>query len=112
MRANVFCATVSTFSVSFLGVGPWSSDEPSWTQDRLLLLLPASYRTASDDIAAANRHVCACIAKELDLQRLDRVFSWLWVAGRPMPRPLHHQLLLSRELFVAEQMDMHLVHPK
>lgn len=51
-----------------------------------------------------------CIEKELDIERLDRVFSWLWVAGRPMPpRPLHHQLLLSRELFVTERMDMHLV---
>jgi hypothetical protein len=38
------------------------------------------------------------------------VFDWLWVVGRPMPpRPLHHQLLLGREPFVTEQMDMHLV---
>ena len=48
--------------------------------------------------------------KEFDLDRLDRIFRWLWVAGRPMPpRPLHHQLLLSREIFVTERMDMHLV---
>ena len=51
-----------------------------------------------------------CLEKELDLQRLNKVFHWLWVAGRPMPpRPLHHQLLLSRDIFVTEQMDMHLV---
>jgi hypothetical protein len=69
--------------------------------------LPASYRTDSDNLAAASLNI---INKELDLQRLNKVFVWLWVAGRPMPpRPLHYQLLLSRAIFVTEQMDMHLV---
>jgi hypothetical protein len=36
--------------------------------------------------------------------------AWLWIAGRPTPpRPLHYQLLLRREIFVTERMDMHLV---
>lgn len=52
----------------------------------------------------------ACVEKELDLQRLNTIFGWLRVVGRPMPpRPLHYQLLLGREIFIAEQMDMHLV---
>jgi hypothetical protein len=72
--------------------------------------LPASYRTESDHVAAPAHHVAACVAKELDLRRLTRIHGWLWVVGRPMPpRPLHHQRLLSREVFVTEQMDMHLV---
>ena len=34
----------------------------------------------------------------------------MWIVGRPMPpRPLHYQLLLSRDILVTEQMDMHLV---
>ncbi|KAH8743442.1 hypothetical protein F5883DRAFT_722659 [Diaporthe sp. PMI_573] len=75
---------------------------------QLLSLLPASYRTESDHVAAPAHHVAACVAKELDLRRLTRIHGWLWVAGRPMPpRPLHHQRLLSREIFVTEQMDMH-----
>jgi uncharacterized membrane protein len=50
------------------------------------------------------------VKKELDLRRLNNVFDWLWIAGRPMPpRPLHQQVLLSREIFVTEKMDMHLV---
>jgi hypothetical protein len=50
------------------------------------------------------------IKRELGLQRLSQISGWLWVAGRPMPpRPLHYQLLLSREIFVTERMDMHLV---
>jgi hypothetical protein len=74
-------------------------------------LLPASYRTGKgDDVAAAGRDVTTCIKKEFDLHRLHNIFTWLWVAGRPMPpRPLHYQLLLAREIFVTEQMDMHLV---
>lgn len=51
-----------------------------------------------------------CIEKELDLERPDRIFDWLWAADRPTPpRPVHHQLLLSREIFVTERMDMHFV---
>lgn len=70
-------------------------------------MLPASYRTETDDLVASSRHAMTCIEKELDLERLDKVFCWLWLAGRPMPpRPLHHQLLLSREIFVTERMDM------
>ncbi|GKZ33015.1 hypothetical protein AbraIFM66950_002732 [Aspergillus brasiliensis] len=76
----------------------------------LLSLLPASYRTASDNLVASSRDLLTCIEKELDLERLDKIYSRLWVAGRPMPpRPLHYQLLLSREIFVTERMDMHLV---
>ncbi|OIW22655.1 hypothetical protein CONLIGDRAFT_545556, partial [Coniochaeta ligniaria NRRL 30616] len=98
------------FSISLFEVAPRSSGDAPRPHDPLLSLLPASYRTATDDIAAAGPHARACIAKALDLQRLDMITGWLGVAGRPMPpRPLHHQLLLSRELFVTEQMDMHLV---
>lgn len=51
-----------------------------------------------------------CVKKELDLRRLEKVIDWLWVVGRPMPHhPLHHQLLLGREIFITERMDMHLV---
>ncbi|PYH98719.1 hypothetical protein BO71DRAFT_425960 [Aspergillus ellipticus CBS 707.79] len=74
------------------------------------LLLPASYRKDSRDLVPAAHNVTACIEKELDLDRLNTVHSWLWVAGLPLPpRALHHQLLLSREIFITEQMDMHLV---
>jgi hypothetical protein len=108
--ANAFVQQSPRFSVSLLEVAPEPGGSAPRPYDPLLSLLPASYRTASDDVAAAGRHARACIAKELDLQRLDKISGWLWVAGRPMPpRPLHHQLLLSRELFITEQMDMHLV---
>ncbi|KAM3562071.1 hypothetical protein ARSEF4850_002919 [Beauveria asiatica] len=79
--------------------------------DGLLALLPASYRTESGDLAAACQHATAYVEeKELDLQRLTSIRGWLWVAGLPLPpRALHHQLLLGREIFVTERMDMNLV---
>ncbi|KFH44891.1 hypothetical protein ACRE_043120 [Hapsidospora chrysogenum ATCC 11550] len=77
---------------------------------QLLALLPASYRTEHGDVAATGRRVLACVEQQLDLRRLTAVHRWLWLAGRPMPpRPLHHQLVLGREIVLTEQMDMHLV---
>ncbi|KAL6406192.1 hypothetical protein AUP68_10360 [Ilyonectria robusta] len=78
--------------------------------DQLLELLPASYRTEFGDLAAAGLHVSACVEKEFDLRRLTSIHGWLWVAGRPMPpQPLHHQLVVGREIVITERMDMHLV---
>ena len=84
-----------------------TNTSPTDDNEQLLSLLPASYRTELDNLAAANLDV---VNKELDLQKLDKVIGLLWVVGRPMPpRPLHYQLLLSRTIFITEQMDMHLV---
>lgn len=61
-------------------------------------------------MVAASLDVTACIEKELDLERLHSIMKWMWIVGRPMPpRSLHHQLLLSRDIALTEQMDMHLV---
>lgn len=60
-------------------------------------------------MAAAGPYVTACVEKELDLQRAISIHGWLWLAGPPEPpRALYRQLLLGREIFVTEQMDMHL----
>ncbi|KAH8652932.1 hypothetical protein BGZ61DRAFT_288871, partial [Ilyonectria robusta] len=86
------------------------ADASRHDHDQLLSLLPASCRTESGDLAAAGRQVTPCVEKELDLQRLASIHSWLRVAGRLMPpRALHHQLVLGREIVITERMDMHLV---
>ncbi|ROT38616.1 hypothetical protein SODALDRAFT_166386 [Sodiomyces alkalinus F11] len=100
----------SPFSVRPLDYNTDTSDAPPFRGDELLSLLPASFRTKSDDLVAARRDVRACVEKELDLRRLTDILGWLWIAGRPMPPcQLHHQLLLSRDVFVTERIDMHLV---
>ncbi|KAH7190488.1 hypothetical protein DER44DRAFT_844768 [Fusarium oxysporum] len=89
-----------------------SQDAPESPLDdcQLTPLLPASYRTESDDLTTPSRQFRACIRVELNVHRLNNIGGWLWIAGRlTPPRPLHHQLLLSREIFITEQMDMHLV---
>ncbi|PGH33835.1 hypothetical protein GX50_03314 [[Emmonsia] crescens] len=99
------------FSIRLLGGGV--DDATSTLQhrnDQLRTVFPASYRTDTDDLVAPSYDYMACIEKELDLQRLNKIFEWLWVVGRPMPpRALHYQLLLNREIFITEHMDMHLV---
>ncbi|KAM6513966.1 hypothetical protein FALCPG4_015152 [Fusarium falciforme] len=86
------------------------SDASQPDEELLLQLLPASYCTDNDDLVAPGLDDSAWIKKELDIRRLNKIITWLWVAGRPMPpRPLHHQILVNREIFITEQMDMHLV---
>lgn len=83
---------------------------PQPAEQQLPWLLPASHRTSRDYLSPPHPDDTACIEQELDLHRLTAVLDWLWVAGRPMPpRPLHYQLLLGRQIAVAERMDMHLV---
>jgi hypothetical protein len=76
-------------------------------------LLPASYRTEVDRMPrlyTPSLHDATFLEQELSLQRLDSISGLLWLAGRPMPpRPLHYQLILGREISIAERLDMHLV---
>ncbi|KAK7749757.1 hypothetical protein SLS53_000336 [Cytospora paraplurivora] len=87
---------------------------PSLLPGTLDPLLPASYRTADDD-SLTHIHIpepdyVAFLTQELDLQKINDVFRWLWIAGWPMPpRPIHHQLILGREILITERMDLHLV---
>lgn len=95
--------------------------------DNPALLLPASRRTQDDDLIAPNlsavssrpgnpdgalisAEVYQFVDYELDIDRLDHIYDWLWIAGRPMPpRPLHQQRLLEREISITERLDLHLV---
>lgn len=91
------------FSVSLL-----SSDETSADS-----LLPASFRTSSDDIVASCHDPWGCIASELNLDRPRQIHSILWLAGRQrLPRALHYQIVVSREVLITERMDMHLVRTR
>ncbi len=72
---------------------------------------PASYRI-DDDLHAPPHGAFPfdLLEQELDPKRLHRRMRFLWLAGRPVPpRPLHHQLLLGRDIFVSERIDLHLV---
>lgn len=73
-------------------------------------LLPATYRTEVGELIAADQYLIPGIERELDLHRLASIHSWLWFAGLPMPpRPLHHQVLIGREIVITERLDLHLI---
>ncbi|KAK6353700.1 hypothetical protein TWF696_005661 [Orbilia brochopaga] len=72
--------------------------------------LPATYRTKRDLILVPSYDDLEFLQRELLVKRLDDVQKHLWLVGRPMPpRPLHYQLVLSRNIVITEAMDLHLV---
>ncbi|KAI1661170.1 hypothetical protein F4813DRAFT_219719 [Daldinia decipiens] len=75
-------------------------------------LLPASHRTERDHIAVPDLE-SDFLKRELLVRRLNDVQDWLWMCGRPMPpRPLHYQILLSRDIAISENPELHLVWSK
>lgn len=74
-------------------------------------LLPAVYRGGDElrDLEVPQLSL-DYYEDEFNLDRLGKIYGYLWLAGRPMPpRALHYQLGASREIVISEQMDMHLV---
>ncbi|KAL3595930.1 hypothetical protein FPOAC2_10300 [Fusarium poae] len=52
----------------------------------------------------------AYLETDLHTPRLDKIYSFLWLAGLPRPaRPLHRQNLLLRTIYLTETPDEHLV---
>ncbi|KAI2464865.1 hypothetical protein F4781DRAFT_425195 [Annulohypoxylon bovei var. microspora] len=95
--------------------------ETSRTAD-FAALLPASHRTRDDQIVVPEPGP-EFLKRELLVRRLNDVQDWLWVCGRPMPpRPLryalagepvgNHQALISRDVTVTEDPELHLVWSK
>jgi hypothetical protein len=72
-------------------------------------LLPATYRR-NYKIEPVGSDIGAFLNAELNVQRLNEVHQWLWLAGLPTAsRPLHYQVMKKREIVVTEQLDLHLV---
>lgn len=77
------------------------------------LYWPAAYRDSNDEFctldAADNDAMNRYIRRDLDLSRLLRIHRHLWLAGLPKSaRPLHHQLLMERDVIMTERADLHL----
>ncbi|TRX95397.1 hypothetical protein FHL15_003728 [Xylaria flabelliformis] len=82
--------------------------EPQKQQD-FTSHLPASHRTKQDHIITPQAEA-NFLGEELLVNRLNSVQDWLWLCGRPMPpRPLHYQVVLSREITVTESPELHLL---
>ncbi|KAI0490670.1 hypothetical protein F4859DRAFT_16315 [Xylaria cf. heliscus] len=90
---------------------PFSSQvlrEPQEQQD-LASHLPASHRTKEDHIITPQADT-TFLGTELLVNRINSVQDWLWMCGRPMPpRPLHYQVVISREITITESPELHLL---
>lgn len=63
-----------------------------------------------NDAFLANSDIAKFLQKDLDLSRLNKVHSHLWMCGRPMrARPLHRYKMYGYEIFGTQQMDLHLL---
>lgn len=86
------------------------SKSSEWNES---LLLPATWRSSTDDIRIPEGECSLFLTKDLCLARLNAIHDWLWVVGRPMPpRPLTAQLVHRRDIIVTEDMNLHLVWSK
>ena len=73
-------------------------------------LVPATYRTKRHMVRLVSDDVRAFLDSDLDVDRLNDIHQFLWLAGLPSaPRPLHYQAMKKRDIVVAEQLDLHLV---
>ncbi|KAH8164619.1 hypothetical protein CIB48_g3611 [Xylaria polymorpha] len=89
------------FSTQVLG-------EPAEQQD-FASHLPASHRTKRDHIITPQADA-NFLGSELLVDRINSVQDWLWMCGRPMPpRPLHYQVVISREITITETPELHLL---
>lgn len=76
-------------------------------------MLPASFRTQEDGIVQPSTDNLDFLKHELLVPRIDKIWSWLWICGRPMPpRPLHKQIVMDREVVITEDPELHLVWAK
>ena len=58
----------------------------------------------------ANDDPSTFLQDDLDLNRLNRIHDYLWLAGRPMAaRPLHRYRLIGYDILGTQQMDLHLI---
>ncbi|KAK0757533.1 hypothetical protein N5P37_010260 [Trichoderma harzianum] len=93
-------------------VGPTVEEFNRDTQDaaQLARILPATARSGRDEIFGPTSDLQEFLQQELFVRKINAVQDWLWACGRPMPpRPLHHQRVLSRDIIVTENPELHLI---
>ena len=84
---------------------------------RIPLALPAIFEVRDRRLRfgkSVNQQMDEFLKQELDVTRLNRLHKHLWVAGLPhLPRTLHNQVEIGRQILVTEKADMHMLwsHP-
>ena len=82
-----------------------ASSTPLSALDALPTLSSSSYAPF-----LANANIPEFLREDLDLSRLNRIHSHLWMCGRPMrARPLHRYKMLGTDVLPSQQLDLHLL---
>ncbi|KAL7940786.1 hypothetical protein V8C42DRAFT_336548 [Trichoderma barbatum] len=98
------------FTIQLIGSTDGASNWDEEDAIRLAKILPATIRSGKDEIFTPTSNLGEFLQQELLVRRINAVQGWLWACGRPMPpRPLHHQLVLSRDIIVTENPELHLI---
>ncbi|EXJ73271.1 uncharacterized protein A1O5_03031 [Cladophialophora psammophila CBS 110553] len=72
--------------------------------------LPWLVKSASGAFIRPHLELQAFVSNELDVDILDDLEPWLWLAGRiDNIAPLHHQLVRGRRVVITERMKFHLL---
>ncbi|KAI9659610.1 MAG: hypothetical protein M1831_003691 [Alyxoria varia] len=80
-----------------------------------LLVLPAVHSTYDNStlkrLDPSNLHtLTSYFHTELDVSRLNVIYDHLWFAGhKRVPRALHHQILIGRNIVITEDPNMHML---
>lgn len=65
---------------------------------------------SQNDLFSVKDDIEKFLQLDLDLARLNKIHTHLWMAGRPMrARPLHRYRMLGLEVLPTQQMDLHLL---
>ncbi|KAJ5937033.1 hypothetical protein N7466_003483 [Penicillium verhagenii] len=73
-------------------------------------LLAASTRTKDHALRRPTDDIHSFLHKDLAVEKLNKIHTYLWLAGRPVPpKPLNYQIAISRKIVTDERIDMHLI---
>jgi len=71
---------------------------------------PTVYHDRHGNLVHCGSDPAPFLKLDLDVSRLNEIQQYLWLAGRPTAaRPLHRQKMIERQIFITEQVDLHMV---
>lgn len=74
------------------------------------MALPTTFRNEKRDTIRVDDDITTYLKLDLDVSRINRIHSILWMAGRPLAsRPLHRYTMLDTRILRTEQADLHIV---
>ena len=108
-KNELFSITVTSSASS----PPYTSNQPGIARPGRLVL-PVVHQSQDDAFRlidpAEKEDLRSYLRDDLNVDSLNKVHKHLWLAGLPQcARPLHHQLMIGRNIVITERADLHLL---